>query len=88
MLVGLLALVYAVCYAAIKAGLAFAPLRRLWPWIFALAVTGTLVAYTGMFLSPRRAGAGIASVLGNTGPLMIVALATQHNCPHYRLALR
>ncbi len=104
LLLGLLALVYAVCYAAIKAGLTFAPPlafaglraaiaaaalfggmvmfrqpllppRALWPWIFALAVTGTVVAYTGMFLSPGRTGAGIASVLGNTGPLMIVALA-------------
>lgn len=104
-LVGALALVYALCYVAIKTGLAFAPPlafgglraavasaslflglaiarqpllppRNLWPWILALAISGTAVAYTGMFMSPGRTGAGIASVIGNTGPLMIVGLAT------------
>ncbi|NIW37893.1 MAG: EamA family transporter [Gemmatimonadetes bacterium] len=103
-LVILLAAVYAACYTAIKAGLAFAPPlrfaglraaiaglvllgalatlrrpllppRRLWPWIFALSVTGTVLAYGAMFSSPGRTGAGIASVLGNTGPLIVVVLA-------------
>lgn len=99
-----LAPVYAVCYSAIKVGLAYAPplrygglravaagvsllvlLRvlkrpvlppiRLWPGTVALAVTGTLLAYGAMFSSPGRTGAGIASVLGNTTPLLVTALA-------------
>ena len=51
------------------------PPRRLWPGIAALAVSGTLVSFGAMFLSPGRTGAGIASVLGNTGPLLVVILA-------------
>jgi drug/metabolite transporter (DMT)-like permease len=104
-LVALLAAVYAVCYTAIKAGLAFAPPlrfaalraliaggalllvigamrgpsllppRRFWRGILALAGTGTVVAYGAMFLSPGRTGAGIASVLGNTTPLIVIGLA-------------
>jgi drug/metabolite transporter (DMT)-like permease len=102
--VGLLAVIYALCYSAIKQGLAYAPAlcyaglraslggvallvvaavrgksviapRRLWPWIPLLALTGTFVEYVAMFLSPGRTGAGISSVLGNTGPLMVIALA-------------
>jgi len=102
--VGLLAVIYALCYSAIKQGLAYAPAlryaglraslggvallvvaavlgksvippRRLWPWIPLLALTGTFVEYGAMFLSPGRTGAGISSVLGNTGPLMVIALA-------------
>jgi drug/metabolite transporter (DMT)-like permease len=104
LLVALLAAIYAVCYAAIKAGLAFAPplrfaglraviggvallaalrvagrdlwpARRLRPWIAALSLTGTVIAYAAMFASPGRTGAGLASVLGNTGPLILVVLA-------------
>lgn len=103
-LVLLLAAVYALCYTAIKAGLAFAPPlrfasfralgasaallavivlrrqpllppRRHWPWLWAVAATGTVVAYGAMFLSPGRTGAGLAAVLGNTTPLLIVVLA-------------
>ena len=103
-LVGLLALTYAGCYAAIKAGLAFAPPlrfaglrallagvallvvvalrerallppRRLWGVVLVVAAVGTSIAYGAMFLSPGRTGAGIASVLGNTTPLMAIALA-------------
>lgn len=51
------------------------PPRRFWPVIVAIAVFGTAIAYGAMFLSPGRTGAGIASVLGNTTPLMIVVLA-------------
>lgn len=99
-----LTLVYAFCFVAIKAGLAFAPplrfagLRSLiggaalmgllvawrrplmpprdsWPWIVALAVTATTVAFGAMFLSPGRTGAGVASVLGNLQPVIVPALA-------------
>ena len=103
-LVLLLAAVYALCYLAIKAGLAFAPplrfaalralgggaallpvilfsggpflpARRQWPWLGIVGATGTVLAYGAMFLSPGRTGAGLASVLGNTTPLVIIVLA-------------
>lgn len=103
-LVLLLAAVYALCYAAIKAGLVFAPplrfaalralgggaaifplvllsgrpwlpSRRQWPWLAAVSASGTVLAYGAMFLSPGRTGAGLASVLGNTTPLIIILLA-------------
>lgn len=51
------------------------PPRRLWPVVAAVAALGTTVGFGAMFLSPGRTGAGIASVLGNTGPLMTVGLA-------------
>jgi drug/metabolite transporter (DMT)-like permease len=99
-----LTLIYAVCYATIKAGLAFAPPlrfaglrallggvvllvlawatggrrlpdRRHWPWILALGLLATTVSFAGMFLSPGRTTTGVASVLGNTQPLMLVVLA-------------
>jgi drug/metabolite transporter (DMT)-like permease len=103
MVVGL-TLIYGVCYATIKAGLAFAPPsrfaglrallggvallslawatgsrsfpeRRRWPWILALGLLVTTVSFAGMFLSPGRTTTGVASVLGNTQPLMLVVLA-------------
>jgi len=99
-----LTLIYAFCFVAIKAGLAYAPPllfaglrvliggvvlfiltfilrqpllppRRDWSGIVALALTATTLAFGAMFLSPGRTGAGIASVLGNTQPLMVVVLA-------------
>lgn len=51
------------------------PPRGSWPWILALALTSTAGAYGAMFVSPGRAGAGIASVLGNLQPIFIVVLA-------------
>ena len=48
---------------------------RLWRGTTAIAITGTLLAYGAMFMSPGRTGAGIASVLGNTTPLVATALA-------------
>ena len=51
------------------------PPRRLWPAIAALAVTGTSFSFGAMFLAPGHTGAGIASVLGNTGPLLVLILA-------------
>lgn len=99
-----LALVYATCYSAIKAGLTYAPPlrfaglravlggvfllgfiairrrpvlppRRLWGGIVILAASGTSLGFGAMFLAPGYSGAGIASVLGNTGPLMVMVLA-------------
>lgn len=99
-LVGALVVVYALCYSAIKAGLAdapalefaglragaagalllgvaairsgtFLPPRRLWAGVVALALLGTTLGYGAMFLAPGRTGAGISSVLGNTGALFL-----------------
>jgi len=51
------------------------PPRRSWPGIVALGFTSTTIAFGAMFLSPGRTGAGIASVLGNTQPVIVPALA-------------
>lgn len=103
-LVLVLVVVYAFCFVAIKAGLAYAPpvllaglrsliagtslfvlaaalRRRLLPrrdqWIplASLAVTSTTIGLGAMFLAPRHTGAGVASVLGNTQPLVVAVLA-------------
>jgi probable blue pigment (indigoidine) exporter len=51
------------------------PPRRFWVGVGALAISGTFFAFGAMFLSPGRTGAGIASVLGNTMPIIIIVLA-------------
>ncbi len=51
------------------------PPRRSWPAVVALGITSTTIAFGAMFLSPGRMGAGIASVLGNTQPVIVPALA-------------
>jgi drug/metabolite transporter (DMT)-like permease len=51
------------------------PPTRSWPWIGAVALTATTISFGAMFLSPGRMGAGIASVLGNTQPVVVPALA-------------
>ena len=51
------------------------PPRRLWPGVAALGLAGTSVAFGAMFLSLERSGAGLASVLGNTTPLLVIVLA-------------
>lgn len=51
------------------------PSRQSWPWLLALAATATTITFGGMFLSPGRTGAGIASVLGNTQPFITIVLA-------------
>lgn len=59
------------------AGLTRQPLRisrRLWPWLLALALSAGSFGYGAMFVSPGATGAGIASALGNTQPLILVAL--------------
>ena len=51
------------------------PPRPSWPWIAVVALTATTISFGAMFLSPGRTGAGIASVLGNTQPVIVPALA-------------
>lgn len=51
------------------------PARASWGWVLGLALTTTTLAFGAMFLSPGRTGAGIASVLGNLQPVLLVALA-------------
>lgn len=51
------------------------PPRGVWRWIAVLAFTSTAGAYGAMFLSPGRAGAGVASVLGNLQPIFVIGLA-------------
>ncbi len=50
------------------------PPRRLRRWVPVLGAVLTL-QYAAMFLSPGRAGAGLSSVLANTGPILLVLLA-------------
>jgi O-acetylserine/cysteine efflux transporter len=85
----LLTLVYSVCCVMIKAGVAYAPpllfggLRTLiagtallgWTGLLILSFVSTTLVFGAMFLSPALAGAGIASVLGNSQALITVALA-------------
>lgn len=99
-----LSAIYALCFAAIKAGLPYAPplrygglraliagaallglaavlrrplvpARRALGGTLALALVATTLGFGAMFLSPGRTGAGIASVLGNTQPLLTIVLA-------------
>ena len=60
---------------ALLGGRPVLPDPRRWPAVLALALVATTATYGGMFLSPGRVGAGIASVLGNVQPLVAVLLA-------------
>lgn len=51
------------------------PEARLARWILPLGLVATTFTYGAMFASPAYTGAGIASVLGNTQPLLIIVLA-------------
>lgn len=104
LIVFIITAVYAVCFTAIKEGLAFAPPllfgglrafiggvsllflvlvfrrpffpeRRHWTWTVVLGFITTTFGFGAMFLSPEMTGAGIASVLGNTQPLVVIILA-------------
>lgn len=54
---------------------ALVPPRRLWGGTAALALVGTTVGFAAMFLAAGRSPAGIASVLGNTTPLLVILAA-------------
>jgi len=51
------------------------PEARLVRWIPLLGLVATTFTFGAMFASPAYTGAGIASVLGNTQPLIIIVLA-------------
>jgi drug/metabolite transporter (DMT)-like permease len=51
------------------------PEARLARWILPLGLLATTLTFGAMFVSPAYVGAGIASVLGNTQPLIIIVLA-------------
>lgn len=51
------------------------PEARLSRWILPLGLLATTLTFGAMFASPAYTGAGIASVLGNTQPLIIIVLA-------------
>ena len=51
------------------------PEARLARWIPPLGLLATTLTFGAMFASPAYTGAGIASVLGNTQPLIIIVLA-------------
>ncbi|CAN5753315.1 hypothetical protein BH09VER1_BH09VER1_12410 [soil metagenome] len=51
------------------------PVARLARWILPLGLLATTLTFGAMFASPAYTGAGIASVLGNTQPLIIIVLA-------------
>lgn len=64
------------------AGLALLPLggrsclpRRLWGPLLLLALASSAAGYGLMFVSPKLTEAGIATVLGNSQPLMVTLLA-------------
>lgn len=51
------------------------PATKLWKWIPWVGLSATTLTFGSMFLSPRFAGAGLASILGNAQPLFIALLA-------------
>lgn len=51
------------------------PKARLARWILPLGLMATTFTFGAMFASPAYTGAGIATVLGNTQPLLIIVLA-------------
>lgn len=62
-----------LAFASAHSG-AILPPRRLWTGVVALALLGTTLGYGAMFMAPGRTGAGIASVLGNTGSIFLALL--------------
>jgi drug/metabolite transporter (DMT)-like permease len=73
---GLRALIAGVVLLAIGASLRapWRPARRdAWP-LALLALTATTATYGAMFASPTQMGAGLASVLGNVQPLLVLVL--------------
>lgn len=73
---GLRALIAGVVLLAVSASLRtpWRPARRdAWP-LALLALTATTATYGAMFASPAQMGAGLASVLGNVQPLLVLVL--------------
>lgn len=77
-------------YAALRALLAAVPLlllaagrrilfppRREWPWLVVLGLTGTALAFSGMFLSVAASGAVLPGVLANSQVLLVAPLAAR-----------
>ena len=69
----LLAGVVLIVVSGAAGGRLFPP-GRLRGWVLLLGAV-LAVQYGAMFLSPGRAGAGLSSVLANTGPVLLVLLA-------------
>jgi O-acetylserine/cysteine efflux transporter len=59
---------------------------KTWLWVVPLALSVGTINYGAMFLSPGRAGAGIASVLGNAQALFIIVLAILFLGEHFTRA--
>jgi drug/metabolite transporter (DMT)-like permease len=55
-------------------GIRVVPRRDLWPWLIVLGIAISAFSYGAMAISLGFTGAGIASVLGNSQPLLAVAL--------------
>ncbi|MDX2004150.1 MAG: DMT family transporter [Meiothermus sp.] len=51
------------------------PPRRLWGLLLLLAVASSAAGYGLMFISPKLTEAGVATVLGNSQPLLVTLLA-------------
>ena len=77
MLAGIRALLAGVALVLVLviSGRPVLPERESWRWVFLLAATSTTLALGSMFLSPGRTGAGVASVLANLQPVLVLALA-------------
>lgn len=65
----------AILFILAATGRSLIPARRLWLATAVLAVVGPSAGFAAMFTSPLHTGAGLASVIGNTGPLLIIVLA-------------
>lgn len=80
LLVVLITFVASSCFVAIRnvaefsPPLRFAALRLALAAAALLALAATALGYGAMFASPALAGAGLASVLGNTQPLLVLAV--------------
>lgn len=64
-----------VLFVGAASGRSIVPARRLWLTISVLAIVGPVAGFAAMFNSPLHTGAGLASVVGNSGPLVIIVLA-------------
>lgn len=65
----------AILFILVATGRSLVPARRLWLTTAVLAVVGPATGFAAMFTSPLHTGAGLASIVGNMGPLLIIVLA-------------